>query len=80
MLKIKEIMHRYYDDQLAGIEDRPLIRVHAAFRPEKPLFFLFRNWEGVFGILFIAFSILHYCLTGRLFAVERLMMAFSVVF
>lgn len=79
-MKIKKVMRRYYNHQLKKIQDRPLPRIQTVYRPEKWISFLFHNWEGVMGYLFVAFSILHYILTGRLFAVERLMMAISVVF
>jgi len=79
-MKIKKVMRGYYNHQLEKIEDHPPLEIQTIYRPEKWTSFLFHNWEGVMGYLFVAFSILHYILTGRLFAVERLMMAISVVF
>ena len=79
-MKIKKVMRRYYNHQLEKIEDYPPPAIQTMYRPENRIFPLILNWEGIFGTLFVAFSILHFILTGRLFAVERLMMAISVVF
>ena len=78
-MKIKKVMRRYYHDQMDRMEAIPPPGLRTAPSKEA-VFFLFRNWDRILGYLFIGFSILHFIITGRLFAVDRLLMAVSIVF
>jgi hypothetical protein len=79
-MKIKNIMRSYYHDRLDRMEEIPPPGIRPALPSKTRAFFLYRNRDRILGYLFIGFSILHFIVTGRLFAVDRLLMAVSVVF
>lgn len=79
-MKIKKIMSRFYKDELKQIADYPPPQIQILKYTQKRLLSFFRNWDDLLGYLSIIFLILHYIISGRFFAVERLLMSASIIF
>lgn len=79
-MKVKKILHRYYEKQLQEIEDIDPMVLQLRLKAGSRRTVLSGHWSDILGYLLIAGILLHYFLIGSFFAIVRIIPGIGVLF